>query len=102
MRREPPGSGALFEMLQSGIHNLRNSIQAGTKQIALFVEAPVDISKSLIHPFFNIAKTFVINQEADQNGQRRQPDSNSRNNYLSERTPGSILAEGQTPNGQTC
>ena len=71
-------------MLQPGVHDLLDSEEVGTEQIALFI-------KALVHSPFQIIQALVIDENADKYCQRRQSSTDGRNDYLSEGAHASIL-----------
>jgi hypothetical protein len=81
-----------FEVFQPGVENLLHTVHFGAEQFALFVESPVDFVETLIDSLFEIAQALVIDEEADQNGQCRQPGAYRRDYHLHQGSQGNSLS----------
>ena len=69
----------LFEMPEAGVHYLFEAVELGPEHLAM-------LGEPLIHLPAQISEPLVVDQQADQNGQGRQPGGNSRNHHLSQGT----------------
>ncbi|HTA42521.1 MAG TPA: hypothetical protein VK789_08740 [Bryobacteraceae bacterium] len=80
----------LFKMFQTSVHDLFDSEQFGAEAVTQvrksLIEALIDLAKALIQAFVKVAESLIIDQEANQHGQRWQSGADSRDHHLCEGT----------------
>jgi hypothetical protein len=79
----------LFEMPEAGVHDLFDTIEFGPEHFPMLSEALihalVKFGTTLIDLSAQVSQALVVDQQADQNGQRRQSGGNGRNHHLNKR-----------------
>jgi hypothetical protein len=75
----------LFEVFEAGVHHLFDAIEFGSEHFPMLSEALIHSPVKVGDLFSQVSQPLVVNEEADQNGQRRQSGSKSCNRHLNKR-----------------